>query len=193
MRIDLSGHKFTFPQQCACRGAAPQTSLAASATRTTGKRVVHTDTRSWDFPYCLSCTAHVKAAKDAAIAAGFISGGSILIFMFCSFALDQAGLGLLLCAAGIGFAIFTHNSMMSKAKSMCSSTCAAVKSAIGYHGWQGACQMFEVVPPQYALAFMLTNQKKLVNVRPEVWQWLQTNGYGGSLADKPQSAKRYMT
>lgn len=193
MRIDLSGHKFTFPQQCACCGAPPQTVLSASATRTTGKRVVHTDTRTWDFPYCFVCTAHVSAAKSASIAAVVIVGTAILALVYCSFGLDQSGLGMVLCAAGICIAIVVYNKMMSKAKSMCSATCVTVKSAVGYLGWQGACHMFEVFSSPYALAFMLANQNKLVNVRPEVWRWLEDNGYGTSSGRQSQSAKRHMT
>jgi hypothetical protein len=192
MRIDLSGHKFTFPQQCACCGAAPQTTLSASATKKTGKRVVHTDTKSWAFPYCSKCTWHVRAAANARTMAWIISVGSLVVAAYLAFGSDQIGIGLVVAAIGIGSAIWLYNVLMSKAKMMCCATCAAVKTAVGYYGWQGACHMFEVVSSAYALAFMLANQTKLVNVRPEVWHWLQANGYGPP-KNQPQSARRYMT
>jgi len=154
---------------------------------------VHTDTRSWSFPYCFGCTAHVSAAKGAAIAAGVIVVAAVVALVYCSFGLDQSGLGMLLCAVGICAAIIVHNKMMSKAKSICSATCVSVKSAVGYRGWQGACHMFEVISSPYALAFMLANQNKLVNVRPEVWRWLEENGYGTSSGRHSQSARRHMT
>lgn len=53
--------------------------------------------------------------------------------------------------------------------------------------------MFEVISSPYALAFMLANQNKLVNVRPEVWRWLEENGYGTSSGRQSQSARRHMT
>jgi hypothetical protein len=193
MRIELSGHKFTFPQQCACCGAVPQTTRSASATRTTGKKVVHTNTKSWDFPYCFACSAHVQAAAGALGAAGAVVTVALLAAGYVCFGLDQTAISIFLCIAGIGGAIAIFNTLMSKAKAMCSTTCAAVKSAVGYHGWQGACHMFEVLSPDYALAFMLANQNKLLNVRPDVWQWLQANGYGTLPGSQPQSAKRYMT
>jgi hypothetical protein len=141
----------------------------------------------------LSCAAHVSAAKNAAIAAGAIVGAAVLALVYCSFGLSQSGLGGLLCAAGIGAAIFVYSRMIATAKSMCSATCVTVKSAVGYLGWQGACHMFEVISSPYALAFMLANQNKLVNVRPEVWRWLEENGYGTSSGRQSQSARRHVT
>lgn len=49
MQIDLSGNKFTFPHCCACCGGDPETSLTASASKSKGKKVVHTTTKSWAF------------------------------------------------------------------------------------------------------------------------------------------------
>lgn len=192
MRISLSGHKFTFPQQCACCGATPQTTLTASASRSTGKRVVHTTTKAWDFPYCIPCIGHVRTAKSAGTLATFIIITSFIIAGLVGFASDAWTGAVWVGVAGVVCGIWAHHSLMKKAKRMCLPNCTCVKSAVGYQGWQGSCHEFEVVSPAYALAFMGGNHTKLVNVRPEVWQWLQANGFGAS-PDRPQSAKRYVT
>jgi hypothetical protein len=103
------------------------------------------------------------------------------------------GLGFLTAVAGIGGAAALFQNSMAKAKAICSSSCASVKTAVAYHGWRGACHMFEVGSAAYALAFMQVNQGKLVNVRPETWQWMQANGFLPSQGTQAQSAKRSMT
>src|SRR4051812_13022499 len=65
MRVDVSGHKFSFPHECVCCGGAPQTILSVSASRSTGTKVVHTSSRSWDFPYCRQCMTHVRSSGNA--------------------------------------------------------------------------------------------------------------------------------
>jgi len=192
VRIDLSGNKFTFPQQCACCGESPETTLSASASKSTGKRVVHTTSKSWEFPYCTRCASHVRAAREAVTAITIIAIVSVIVALYLHFGVDQSGIGLFVALAGIGTAIYLHQVLMAKAKAMCSASCVTVKSAVGYVGWQGTCHMFEVLSSQYALAFMVANQSKLVNVSPQVWQWLQDNGYGSPRGNLPQSAKRFM-
>ena len=100
--------------------------------------------------------------------------------------------GLATGVLGIAGGVFAHSSLMAKAKQMCGSNCACVQSAVNYHGWQGFCHTFEITSSSYVLAFMVANQSKLVNVRPEVWQWLQANGHGIS-PHQLQSAKRHIS
>lgn len=192
MRVDVSGHKFSFPHQCACCGAMPQTTLTASASRSTGKKVVHTTSKSWDFPYCVQCTEHVRAASNAVSTTAFIIITSLVAAGYIYFFTDASVFGVIVGIGGIVGGIFAYNSLMAKAKRMCGSNCACVQSAVGYLGWQGSCHMFEIISSGYALAFMVANQSKLVNVRPEVWQWLQANGYGAS-PHQPQSARRHIS
>ncbi len=191
MRVDLSGHKFIFPQHCACCGAMPQTTLAASASRSTGTRVVHTTSKSWDFPYCAQCTEHVRIANNAASTTAIIVTVSLIIASYLYFMTSVQILGGLVAVAGIVGSIFAYNSLMTQANNLCGQGCACVKSAVGYLGWQGSCHMFEITSPGYASAFMVANQSKLVNVRPEVWQWLQANGYAAP-PHQPQTARRHI-
>src|SRR5438105_2774861 len=127
MRIDLSGHKFTFPQQCACCGATPQVTFTASASRSTGKRVVHTTTKAWDFPYCIPCIGHVRKAKSAGTLATLIIVTSLIVAALSGFALDATIFAVFVGVAGIVGGSWVHQSLMKKAKAMCHPNCACVK------------------------------------------------------------------
>jgi len=117
---------------------------------------------------------------------------SLLTAAYLYFFTAAPVLGIVVGAGGIVAGICAYNSLMAKAKSMCGSNCVCLQKAVSYLGWQGSCHMFEIVSSGYALAFMMANQSKLVNVKPEVWQWLQANGYNIS-PHQPQSAKRQMS
>lgn len=190
MRVDVSGHKFVFPQQCACCGGSPETALTAVASRTTGTRVEHTTSKSWDFPYCGRCIHHVKAAESATGSRRVLTGIALIVAVVLWVASGSFFLGLLVAACGVAGGVFFHKNLMQRARGMCCADCVCVERAVGYVGWQGACHMFEIASPPYALAFMAANVKKLVNVQPEVWQWLQANGYAPQM-HQPQSARRY--
>ena len=192
MRTDLSGHKFTFPRQCACCGAMPETTLTASASRSKGKRVVHTTTKSWDFPYCTKCVLHVNAARLAVSVTVLIVIASFILAVYLWSSSDESLFGTLTAILGAGVSIGVYQNLMARAKAMCTPSCVCCKVSVGYLGWQGSCHMFEVTSSKFAVAFMVANQSKLVNVRPETWRWLESNGLGSS-KDQPQSAKRHMT
>jgi|SRR5579884_732051 len=190
MRVDISGHKFVFPHQCACCSAMPQTTLTASASKSTGKRVIHTTSKSWDFPYCIHCVNHVRVANTATVTTTCTIVVTLIAASYLFF-LGALAFGLILGIAGIVGGIFTYNLLMTEAKKMCGPNCTCVQSAVRYIGWYGSCHMFEIASSGYALAFMVANRNKLVNLRPEVLQWLQANGYGVS-PHQPQSARRYI-
>jgi hypothetical protein len=192
MQVDLSGQKFVFPQNCACCGGPPETTFTASASRSRGKKVVHTTTKSWEFPYCKKCCEHVAAAKGAVAATTFIVLAAVIVALYVAIAWEQGAIGLLLGAGGLACSGGINSRLMSKAKALCSAGCVTVKPAVSYLGWQGSCHMFGINSPAYARAFMLANQNKLVNVRPEVWKWLNSDRH---LIDnqQAQSPKRYMT
>jgi len=193
MQIDMSGHNFIFPPECACCGGAPQARFTVFASRTTGKRVKHTTSQSWDFPYCQRCVEHVRAARGANVTASVIAVFSILATVL-AFASDLGTPvpGVVVFLGGMGGTIFTRNKLMNAARRMMMQPCVSLHRAVDYLGWHGTCHKFDVLSQKYALTFMLSNQKKLVNVRQDVWQWLQANGAGGP-PTAPQAARKYMT
>ena len=60
MRVDLSGIRFAFPNECPCCGGMPDGTLVISASRSKGRRVVRTEVRAWNLPYCNRCIKHIK-------------------------------------------------------------------------------------------------------------------------------------
>jgi hypothetical protein len=191
MKIEVSGHKFNFPHKCACCGATPDTSLPASATRSTGKKVVHTDSKSWDFPYCSRCVKHVQASKSAAVVLSIVVLASVILAVIVG-SKSTGSFGLLAVIAGLILAVATYTKLILRAKSICVPSCSTVNVGVKYHGWQGTRHVFEVSSANYSTDFMVANQTKLVNVPPEVWQRLKTNGYVAG-PNQPQSARRNIT
>jgi len=145
MLVHISAQTITFPRACACCGADPQTNLRVSSTRTTGKRVVRTDTRWWEFPYCYGCVAHVQAWPQPAGCATILLG---------------------LCTCGIYFFIdaASRRNAEARARSMCGSSCCAPNAAVAYQGWSGSVHSFEVTSPNFGLDLMRANRRRLVNV-----------------------------
>src|SRR5438105_1419209 len=79
MRVDVSGHQFEFPQQCACCATTANTVYTVSASRSRGTRVVRTTTKKWDIPYCSRCIAHVALYGRAKSSASLCAVVTILI------------------------------------------------------------------------------------------------------------------
>lgn len=55
----ISARIIHWPTICACCGGHPQSNLAASSFRTTGVRVIRTEGKQFDVPYCNQCILHV--------------------------------------------------------------------------------------------------------------------------------------
>jgi hypothetical protein len=191
MRVQVSGHKFNFPHQCVCCGATPETTWSVSASRSTGKKVVHTTSKSWDIPYCRRCVEHVHAARRA-VRLGLTT---FLLLFVVAIVLGINGASgastvVIICSSLGGPIVYWQ--LLKKAKTLCMATCAEVGIAVGYSGWQNTCHTFEIASSNYARSFMIANLSKLVNIRPDALEWLRTNGHLGS-PHHPQSARRKMS
>lgn len=189
MRVDVSGSKFNFPQQCACCGNSAQTMMEVEASRSTGKKVVHTTTKAWEFPYCSDCTNHVQTVRLATSAAIVIIIASLLLAGYFYFIATASRLAILVSIGGIVGGIVTYGSLMAMAKASCNSNCVSARLAVRYLGWRTTCHMFEIMSDSYAFAFMMENRNKLVNVKPEVWEWLRAGVYI-TQPKQAQSARR---
>lgn len=191
MNVSVSGYQFTFPGKCAGCSAHADGQLSIAASKSSGKRVVHTKTQVWDVPYCSRCLNHLKAVNQAAQVAktlGFLSVviGCIICFFVAAY------IGIPIGILGIIATIVIRNQKMTQARSMCSASCASVGSAISYLGWYGTLHHFEISSLDFAREFMLANQRKLVNLTAEAQQLLATSSTGLRF-DAPRSARRYMT
>lgn len=177
MQVDLSGSRFENPEMCACCGGNAETKMPVTASREEGKRVVRTKANSYAFPYCKTCVEHVDAVHTAWRTAICILSVSLLgagYFYLFSAAPDFA---IFVVVSGCAGSAIFFAGLMVRAKSLSTGECASVCCAVGYVGWDGAVQKFEIASPSYALALKVANQKKLVNVSQEDWQWLQANSF----------------
>src|SRR5579862_5573633 len=133
MKVDVSGQKFVFPQTCACCGSWPHTTFAAVASKTTGSRVVRTQSKSWDFPYCGSCICHVSKARTATNVSGTIAALAVVAAVVAGFS-GLLAISVVVAAAGISGAIYSYHKLMGQARALCSPNCASVECAVKYLG-----------------------------------------------------------
>lgn len=82
--------------------------------------------------------------------------------------------------------------MMANSKAACGTQCICVSSALGFLGWNGSRQAFEIASTSYALGFMVPNERKLVNLSPVAVQFLEANGHRHP-AWGQQTAQRYIS
>jgi hypothetical protein len=61
--VEISARIIRWPGACACCCRRADTSIEISSTRVTGKKVIHTQTKSWEVPYCRKCLAHIRASR----------------------------------------------------------------------------------------------------------------------------------
>lgn len=175
MQVDLSGSRFENPQVCACCGGDAETKMLVTASREEGKRVVRTKANAYAFPYCKICVDHVEGVNTAwRTTIGILSVSLLGAGYFYFFSAFPEFAVFVIISGGAGSVIFFAG-LMVKAKFLCTRECVSVFCTVGYNGWDGSVQKFEITSPAYALAFKVANQRKLVNVSQEDWQWLQAN------------------
>lgn len=184
MLVEVSGYKFTFPQQCACCGSKPDTALTVSASKSSGKRVVRIQTNTWDFPYCSQCKEHSKGAEALKPLVKFV----VIPLLVVSLSVESySGYFIFMMVVGT---VFLYIKLMNRAKSLLKVGCVCTGKAVGFLGWDGTLQMFEIVSDEYARKFMIANSSKLINLSPKAQQLLGNSGYKNQ-ANSAQSARRY--
>jgi hypothetical protein len=169
MLVEVSGQRFVFPQQCACCGGSPNTTLQAAHSKSWGKRVVHTKTWRWDFPYCSSCLDHVRSWSYASAMALLYAAAVVVLTLIVSgsgsWSDGAKGIGFMVCIVlSIVAGTFGYVRQQGKARGKCSETCASPGRAVEYVNWYGTVHSFNVVSSRYAALFMLGNAKKLINL-----------------------------
>jgi len=143
MRVELSGHRFIFPNNCACCGKPPDTTITVSATNPASKT---TPTKTWDIPYCSGCVSHVRSAE---LAERFNAAGCLAVVAV--FGLGAAVAWWLGVVAGVAclIAVSLHDKQTCDAhrlaaeKARCTS-CTGLKQAVDYVSWRATCHCFEV-------------------------------------------------
>jgi hypothetical protein len=164
MRVDVSAKKLSFPQECACCGASPNSVFVFSAARQKGVRVVRTRTQSWEFPACATCVGHVKAwsAADQSFNSLVVFGSGLALLLMCV----NLAAGILVFAVFGGIAFAWRTAGRAGARRRMSGSCVGTTVPGRYLGWDGTLQQFELANPRYATKFMEANASKLVNLEP---------------------------
>lgn len=158
-RIAVSAKLLKWPPVCACCQRPADASLRAAYTRTTGKRVVRSQTRYWDVPYCSGCLRHVAHAQSGATlnAWGAFFSFAALGLLFCV-PVPGAIISILLAAGAFSVAVHQHG----QARAAMVSSCACPRAAVEYLGWDGSVQGFLFANGEYAELFRQANAAKVV-------------------------------
>ena len=169
MLVEVSGQKFVFPQLCACCCRSPDTTLNAAHSKSWGKRVVHTKTWSWNFPYCSSCLDHIRSYDYASVIGVIFAVIAVVVGAMIGSAAgwseDAKAYGIpLVIVIAIVAGILGYVRQERKAQAMRVATCACAGRGIAYVNWYGTVHSFDIVSSNYAGLFMTANAKKLVNV-----------------------------
>jgi hypothetical protein len=173
MEVQVSGHKLTFPMQCLCCSRSPDTQFAFTASRTSGKRVVRTQTRSWDVPVCNQCLTHHRARIGSVRVARWMTVLGIGAVIFSSGQAVWLVIGFALVAGQFWARWRGMKTVRGFQSGAC--TCDSFQST-SYLGWSGSVHDFEFGSLPYAVAFMKANRSKLVNVPVEAVRLLDSGG-----------------
>ncbi len=108
MRVQISARIIRWPQKCACCLGRANDVYQTTHIRRTGKKVIHTNMRQWEVPYCSACLDHMDAEDRAntissagaqiVLVFGIILGVTLAFFGSCCcgpaiFAPVQPGVG----------------------------------------------------------------------------------------------------
>jgi hypothetical protein len=191
MRIDVSGAILSFPKECACCCAPPDTDLTITASRRWGKRVIHTEAREWEIPYCVRCVEHIERSRDAGAfsrAATVMSLGAAALIGY----LEGVYWGIGAAVGLIAVTIFIYGRLLRRAESYSNHECVGLDQAISYGGWSGSLHSFEVASSKFARDFMLTNERRLVNLSAQAMKLLSAPGPQAPESHR-RSPKRYVS
>jgi hypothetical protein len=162
--------------------------LTVSASKTTGARVIHTATNTWDIPYCSHCIEHIQAAQAAREISWIIAFLFVVIAVLCCLATPYLGIPVAVLEL-LGTKLL-FNRHMAQARRLCLPTCVTVNKAASYFGWHGSLHQFEFASQDFALAFMIANQGKLVNLSQKASHLLAASGCMPT-GNAARSRKRY--
>ncbi len=159
--ISLSARILNWPKLCACCGKRPDTKLNASFTRVKGKRVIRTDTHSWEVPYCSKCVDHVSKANSAnTILIIFVLIGIVsIVWSLVAKVYIATVLSAIFMLAGYKF----YRYEIEEAESLMSKKCGSLGKAVKFNGWYGTVQYFTFENKDYAGMFANMNSKKVLD------------------------------
>lgn len=158
-RFQISANLLTWPSLCACCGGQADTKIRASASRTTGKRVQHTTTSSWEIPYCSQCIKHKEAYESAFkwLLVGLLLGLVVWFFIAqISSTLIGFFIGIIVALLGI----LPYAKAKSEAEALMRPRCSSVTSTVKYVAWHGTVHTFIFASKSYLDLFLAANSSK---------------------------------
>jgi hypothetical protein len=168
--VQVSARLLHFPRVCcSCGSGAPDQHFRASATRTTGKKVVKTDMRSWDFPICSGCLRWISQQRSA----NSMRGGFIALVIFAVLGVvvgvilirEPVGIFAILLGALLGaIAPFVYQSWQKKqaAADKIKPSAGCMIEPVVYNGWSGTVHTFYFSSGVFCEQFPLANANKLL-------------------------------
>lgn len=169
--VQVSARILHFPPLCCCCGTSSGVTehFRASSTRTTGKKVIKTDTRSWTFPLCVPCRRWIGVQKTATALLGLFVALILLGILGVAVGINSihkpAGVGYL--AAGVVLLLLSPLACLgwlSKQKQADAirpaPECAV--APVKYLGWHGSVHTFHFTNHAYCQRFQVANANKLL-------------------------------
>lgn len=161
MRVSVSGHQFVFPRVCACCGGFPQTWLPVCGSE--ANKRARTKGWVWEIPYCVACKRHIKAAEIIQLFWLLLGVISCLTGFVTAVLMRRWILGVQLLA-------FLHVTSTVACclswfivKRRCPASCTGMGRTVHYLGSAGPCHTFELRSWPYAVGFVRSNKRKIVN------------------------------
>ena len=164
--VQVSARLLNFPAVCCCCGISePSTHYCATATRTTGKRVVRTDSRSWNFPLCSHCSEWMRRQHVANANRSLFVALIVLAFLGLVFGIALPPVVLLgiVCGAISPF-IFKRWRRNQAAADKIKLQPHCVTEPVVYSGWNGATHTFYFSCSAFTQQFCIANAQKLVGL-----------------------------
>ncbi len=155
-RVAISAQNFAMPFLCTCCGGAPNMSIAAAWTRTTGGRVRRSETHKVQFPICANCQRHCDSEPRAWVYVGSAIVVSLFVVAFSG-----------LVPLAIAIAVVSRGLFVARrsfARAMRSPACEAVHCPVRLEGWHGTEHWFLFDSRRFAGAFASANQAAGKNV-----------------------------
>lgn len=168
--VKVSARLLNFPSTCCCCGSVgAKERYRASSTRRTGKRVVKTDTRAWDFPICDNCLNWISCERSARTYGIFVI--AFLLLGLCSITLGlvdiKESIRVILLITGMGLLvlssllfIFWRRERAEADNVKPDPSCTTVP--VVYVGWNGSVHTFLFSNTIFCDLFERANAKKIV-------------------------------
>lgn len=169
--VRISARLLSFPRMCCCCGGnSPDSTYTASYTRTTGKKVVKKQTKSWNFPICSGCSEWIEAVRAAqtvglGFGCAFVLGVIVLSIGIAVFLEEGPGrtaiaVGLLMVYfSGLMFRRWRRAKVAADdllPADVCNTT------PVVYNGWDGTVHTFLFANVKFRGMFVAHNIKKVL-------------------------------